>query len=38
MAMAAVVAASVGTGGVVGGFGGVATSYPGFLRDLTSLR
>jgi 3-phosphoshikimate 1-carboxyvinyltransferase len=38
MAMAAVVAASVGAGGVVGGFGGVATSYPGFLADLTSLR
>jgi len=38
MAMAAVVAATVGAGGVVGGFGGVATSYPGFLRDLASLR
>ena len=38
MAMAAVVAATVGAGGNVGGFGGVATSYPGFLRDLASLR
>jgi 3-phosphoshikimate 1-carboxyvinyltransferase len=38
MAMAAVVAASVGAGGVVGGFGGVATSYPGFLAALASMR
>lgn len=38
MAMAAVVAAIVGAGGVVAGFGGVATSYPGFLSDLASLR
>jgi 3-phosphoshikimate 1-carboxyvinyltransferase len=38
MAMAAVIAMTVGAGGVVGGFGGVATSYPGFLRDLASLR
>jgi 3-phosphoshikimate 1-carboxyvinyltransferase len=38
MAMAAVVAATVGAGGVVGGFGGVATSYPGFLSALASMR
>lgn len=38
MAMAAAVAASVGAGGVIGGFAGVATSYPGFLSDLASLR
>jgi 3-phosphoshikimate 1-carboxyvinyltransferase len=38
MAMAAAVAATVGAGGVVGGFAGVATSYPRFLADLASLR
>jgi 3-phosphoshikimate 1-carboxyvinyltransferase len=38
MAMAAAVAAAVGSGGVVAGFAGVATSYPGFLADLASLR
>jgi 3-phosphoshikimate 1-carboxyvinyltransferase len=38
MAMAAAVAATVGSGGVVAGFAGVATSYPGFLADLASLR
>jgi 3-phosphoshikimate 1-carboxyvinyltransferase len=38
MAMAAVIAATVGAGGVVAGFSGVATSYPGFLSDLASLR
>jgi len=38
MAMAAAVAATVGAGGVVAGFSGVATSYPGFLADLASLR
>lgn len=38
MAMAAAVAATVGAGGVVAGFAGVATSYPRFLADLASLR
>ena len=38
MAMAAAIAAAVGAGGVVAGFAGVATSYPGFLTDLASLR
>jgi 3-phosphoshikimate 1-carboxyvinyltransferase len=38
MAMAATVAATVGAGGVIAGFAGVATSYPGFLADLASLR
>jgi 3-phosphoshikimate 1-carboxyvinyltransferase len=38
MAMAAAVAATVGAGGVVAGFSSVATSYPGFLADLASLR
>jgi 3-phosphoshikimate 1-carboxyvinyltransferase len=38
MAMAAAVAATVGQGGVVAGFGGVATSYPGFLAALASIR
>ncbi len=38
MAMAAAVAATVGSGGVVAGFAGVATSYPRFLSDLASLR
>lgn len=38
MAMAAAVAATVGQGGVVAGFAGVATSYPRFLADLASLR
>ena len=38
MAMAAAVAATVGAGGVVAGFAGVATSYPQFLADLASLR
>jgi 3-phosphoshikimate 1-carboxyvinyltransferase len=38
MAMAAAIAATVGAGGVVAGFAGVATSYPGFLADLASLR
>ena len=38
MAMAAAVAATVGQGGVVAGFSGVATSYPRFLADLASLR
>jgi 3-phosphoshikimate 1-carboxyvinyltransferase len=38
MAMAATVAATVGAGGVVAGFAGVATSYPRFLDDLASLR
>jgi 3-phosphoshikimate 1-carboxyvinyltransferase len=38
MAMAAAVAATVGVGGVVAGFAGVATSYPRFLSDLASLR
>ena len=38
MAMAAAVGAAVGAGGVVAGFSGVATSYPGFLADLASLR
>ncbi|HLK45007.1 MAG TPA: 3-phosphoshikimate 1-carboxyvinyltransferase, partial [Acidimicrobiales bacterium] len=33
MAMAAAVAATVGQGGVVAGFAGVATSYPSFLAD-----
>jgi 5-enolpyruvylshikimate-3-phosphate synthase len=36
--MAAAVAATVGNGGVVAGFTGVATSYPRFLVDLASLR
>jgi 3-phosphoshikimate 1-carboxyvinyltransferase len=38
MAMAAAVAATVGSGGVIAGFSGVATSYPRFLADLASLR
>ena len=38
MAMAASIAAAVGSGAVVDGFAGVATSYPGFLSDLASLR
>ncbi len=38
MAMAAAIAAAVGVGGTIGGFSGVATSYPGFLADLASLR
>jgi 3-phosphoshikimate 1-carboxyvinyltransferase len=38
MAMAAAVAATVGSGGVVAGFAGVATSYPAYLADLASLR
>jgi 3-phosphoshikimate 1-carboxyvinyltransferase len=38
MAMAAAIAATVGNGGVVAGFAGVSTSYPGFLSDLASLR
>lgn len=38
MAMAAAVAATAGAGGRVSGFGGVATSYPGFLAALASLR
>jgi 3-phosphoshikimate 1-carboxyvinyltransferase len=38
MAMAAAVAATVGAGGVIAGFAGVATSYPRFLADLASLR
>jgi 3-phosphoshikimate 1-carboxyvinyltransferase len=38
MAMAAAVAATVGNGGTVQGFGGVATSYPDFLAALASLR
>jgi 3-phosphoshikimate 1-carboxyvinyltransferase len=38
MAMAAAIAAAVGAGGSVGGFAGVATSYPGFLAALASLR
>lgn len=38
MAMAAAIAATVGAGGVVAGFAGVATSYPAFLADLASLR
>jgi 3-phosphoshikimate 1-carboxyvinyltransferase len=38
MAMAASIAAAVGAGAVIGGFAGVATSYPGFLADLASLR
>jgi 3-phosphoshikimate 1-carboxyvinyltransferase len=38
MAMAASVAAAVGSGAVIAGFSGVATSYPGFLADLASLR
>ena len=38
MAMAGAVAATVGSGGVVAGFAGVATSYPDFLADLASLR
>jgi 3-phosphoshikimate 1-carboxyvinyltransferase len=38
MAMAAAIAATVGQGGTVRGFGGVATSYPRFLAALASLR
>ncbi|HEV3213513.1 MAG TPA: 3-phosphoshikimate 1-carboxyvinyltransferase [Acidimicrobiales bacterium] len=38
IAMAAAVAATVGNGGVVAGYAGVATSYPRFLVDLASLR
>lgn len=38
MAMAAAIAATVGDGGTVAGFSGVATSYPGFLSALASLR
>ncbi len=38
VAMAAAVAAACGRGGTIHGFGGVATSYPGFLADLASLR
>jgi 3-phosphoshikimate 1-carboxyvinyltransferase len=38
MAMAAAIAATVGAGGTVRGFAGVATSDPGFLAALASLR
>ncbi|MGO9456792.1 MAG: 3-phosphoshikimate 1-carboxyvinyltransferase [Acidimicrobiales bacterium] len=37
MAMAAAVAALAAGSGEVGGFGSVATSYPGFLADLRAL-